>query len=127
MSTYISELLEGDNISFCYNSILTLYHETHYKYKIKSINELNQIINILNNVCEKISYDWLECDNFLTFITKNDSEIKLNQISNVNDIEFIKFDNIENCDHPIIIHKCLKTSNEINWSNTMFNVLSNFD
>jgi len=113
-------LLHNDNKIETINEIYLQIIEYHKNFpdKLYKVNNMKELADIYKEIDSasifstygNIDLTWINTSNVVIFIMNDYSEVPLHLLENINDVEYIKFNGIEGCDHPLIIHKDLKVS-----------------
>ncbi|WQJ53307.1 MAG: hypothetical protein [Wendovervirus sonii] len=72
---YVEELLNDTDNEYNYKQIIKYYKNTGYKYKVKDLNELKNIIDKIKNI-ENVSFEWIfNMKDYVSIVLEDKSEI----------------------------------------------------
>jgi len=113
---YVYELLHTDESpKYCCQKIAKYFKENQKRYIVKNFDELSEIYWKIRTAYEYASghLKWLDMRNVVILILNDGSEMAY--MENIKNARFIKFKN-NITGHDIILHKSLKTSDDlISW------------
>jgi len=133
---YLADEFKENSDAEHYMNILSYYkNNINNRYKVKDIHDLINIyykIWMCHNrydrttgIASKLPIDlkWIDTRNALTFIKYDGTELALHEYDEGDKyVQFIKFKNIKDCEHPIIIHKDLLIDKWLTWNDKDVNV-----
>ncbi|WQJ53366.1 MAG: hypothetical protein [Wendovervirus sonii] len=105
MPYYVDELLQGSDIEYDYEQIISYYNKTGYKYKVKNFNELKAIFDKIKDI-KNVSFEWISnMKDYISIILENKSEINFYEETNKNPL-FLKLvnDDILGTENEILIY-----------------------